>query len=259
MMQPLAVFFEFTDGFTFAMLVTAALLGGLVRGFTGFGFAMVFVPIATMAVGPVAAAALIWLIDIPFAWALAARRFGHVTWREVFPLLIGAMICVPLGVWLLTHSDPVMARWAVAIAIVCGVTALASGWRYRGMPGTLLSLGVGGMAGVASGLAQLGGMPIAIFWLAAQNNDPRQTRDNLNGFFSVLPVVSGFFFWWAGMLTWTSLWQALPLCVPYGLGLLLGSVMFPIASEQTFRRLAYAVIALAALLAMPIIDPLLGR
>jgi uncharacterized protein len=255
----LSAYFGFASSSTLAILTAAALLGGLVRGFTGFGFAMVFVPIATIAVGPKAAAALIWFIDIPFALPLAAAGFHRVNWRELLPLLVGAILFVPAGVWLLINSDPVTARWIVAIAILCSVTALATGWRYRGAPGTPLSFGVGSLAGTASGLAQLGGMPIAIFWLAAQKNDARQTRDNLNGFFAILPTVTGLIYWWTGVLTWTSVMQALPLLLPYGLGLLLGVKLFPIASEQMFRRLAYAVIFAAALLAVPLVDPLLGR
>jgi uncharacterized protein len=255
----LAAFFGFSTPSTLLILIAAALLGGLLRGFTGFGFAMVFVPIATIAVGPITAAALIWFIDIPFAWPLAAEGFRRVAWREVLPLLAGAIIAAPFGVWILVTADPTTARWIVAVAILCGVTVLATGWRYRGAPGTPLSLGVGGLAGTANGLAQLGGMPIAIFWLAAQKNDARQTRDNLNGFFAFLPIVTGVLYWWKGVLTWTSVMQALPLCLPYGLGLLVGAKLFPIASEQTFRRLAYLVIFMAAVLAVPAIDPLLGR
>jgi uncharacterized protein len=220
---------------------------------------MVFVPIATLALGPSAAVALIWLIDIPFAWPLAASSFRRVEWREVLPLLAGAVVTAPAGVWLLVNSDPTTARWIVAIAIIAATAALASGWRYRGTPGLPLSLGVGGMSGAASGLAQLGGMPVAIFWLAAQKNNARQTKDNLNGFFALLPLMTGFLYWWKGILTMQMLWMAVPLCLPYGLAMFAGARLFNIASERTFRRLAYSVIALAAIAAVPALDPLLGR
>jgi uncharacterized protein len=255
----LSTAFGYAESSTLLMLVGAALLGGLVRGFTGFGFAMVFVPIATIAVGPMGAAALIWLIDIPFAWPLAAAGFRRVAWREVFPLLIGAILCAPIGVWLLTTLEPTTALWTVAIAILCGVVLLASGYRYKGAPGNALSLGVGSLAGTASGLAQLGGMPIAIFWLAAQKNDPRQTRDNLNGFFAILPIFTGILYWWKDVLTWGSVMQALPLCVPYGLALYAGTRLFSVASERTFRCIAYGVITMAALVALPLTDRLVGR
>jgi uncharacterized protein len=251
--------FGFAQANTFYMLALAAFVGGLVRGFTGFGFAMVFVPLATIAVGPVMAAALIWIIDIPFAWILAATSWRRVAWREIAPLLTASILFLPLGVWLLTHSDPVTVRWCIAVAILLGVTALATGWRYRGSPGLPLSFGVGGSAGIASGMAQLGGMPIAIFWLAAQKNDPRQTRDNLNGFFCLLPTIAGIAYWLSGVLTITALKMAIPLAVPYGLGLAIGARAFPFASERTFRRVAYFVIFMAAVVALPAIDPVLGR
>jgi uncharacterized protein len=259
MLSAVSVYFGFPSEGVFLGLIVAAILGGLVRGFSGFGFAMVFVPIATLAVGPSAAAALIWLVDIPFAWPLAAASFRRVAWREIFPMLAGAMLTAPLGVWLLVNSDPVTSRWIVAASILAASAALFTGWRYRGRPGAPLSFGVGGLAGVSSGLAQLGGMPVAIFWLASQRNDARQTKDNLNGFFAILPIVTGYLYWSKGLLTAQMIWMALPLCLPYGLALLAGAKLFNRASERLFRLLAYAIIAAAALVALPALDPLLGR
>lgn len=251
--------FGYPSAAAFLGLVAAAILGGLVRGFTGFGFAMVFVPIATIAMGPSIAIVLIWLVDIPFAWPLAAAGFRRVAWREVLPLLAGATLTAPLGVWLLVNSDPVTARWIIALSIVAATALLFTGWRYRGAPGLPLSVGVGGLSGAASGLAQLGGMPIAIFWLAAQKNEPRQTRDNLNGFFAILPIVTGWLYWSKGLLTLEMVWLALPLCLPYGIALFAGSHLFRFASERTFRLLAYTIIAGAAIVALPLLDPFLGR
>ena len=64
-----------------AVLLAATLLGGLVRGFTGFGFAMVFMPLASVVLGPVAALGLIWFIDLPFALPIAARSARRLSWR----------------------------------------------------------------------------------------------------------------------------------------------------------------------------------
>jgi uncharacterized protein len=238
-------------------LLGAALLGGLVRGFTGFGFAMVFVPVAAVAVGPMLAVATIWFMDLPFALPLAGQVWRKTNWREVLPLLAGALVLLPLGTWLLTTLDPALARWIIALSILLAVFALATGWRYTGNPGLPLSLGVGGMSGLASGLAQLGGMPLAVFWLAAQKNDPAQTRANLFGYFGVMPFFSGLALWWSGVLTLAAAKTAMVLCVVYGLGLMIGSKSFHLASEQTFRRIAYGVIILAAITAMPVMDGLI--
>jgi len=52
---------------------------------------------------------------------------------------------------------------------------------------------------------------------------------------------------------------ALPLLVPYGSGVLIGTRGYGLASERTFRRIAYGVIMLAALVSLPLWDGVLGR
>ena len=243
------------DASQFAMLMTAALLGGLVRGFTGFGFAMVFVPLATVVVGPVGAVGLVWCIDAPFALPLGAGAARKAQWSEILPLLLGATTLLPAGVWLLTRLDPLLTRWIIALLIIAAVAVLASRWRYHGQPSTRLSLGVGGLSGLAGGLASVGGIPLAIFWLGSQRTSPLQMRHNLVTYFALSTIISGAVFAWNGVITIAVMRQALVLMIPYGLGLAVGTRGFHRASDITFRRVAYAIIAAAAAVALPALDP----
>ncbi len=242
-----------------AILVGATLLGGLVRGFTGFGFAMVFMPLASTVIGPVAALGLIWVIDLPFALPLAARSAKRAEWSEVIPLLIAATLTLPLGVALLTWLDRATMRWLLALLVLAAVALMASGWRYHGKPGILLSLGVGAASGLCNGLASIGGMPLAVFWLGAQRNDRHKTRANLQTYFGLSTVVSGTILALKGIITLASALMALPLFAVYGAGLWLGTHAFGIASEQTFRRIAYLTIFLSALVSLPLWDAVLPR
>ena len=68
------------DGMGLVWLLGGALVSGLARGFSGFGAAMIFVPIAAIAVGPQRAAPLMLLVDMlgivaitPGAWASGDR------------------------------------------------------------------------------------------------------------------------------------------------------------------------------------------
>jgi uncharacterized protein len=250
-----AHFLGIADASRLATLVLAATLGGLVRGFTGFGFAMVFVPLATVVVGPVAAVGLVWAIDAPFALPLATRVWRKAQWSEVAPLLIGATALLPVGVWLLTRLDPLVMRWIIALLILTAVAVLASGWRYHGQPGTGLSLGVGALSGLAGGLASVGGIPLAIFWLSSHRSEPLLMRHNLITYFALATIISGAVLWWKDVVNADVLRQAVVLVIPYGLGLLVGTRGFHRASETTFRRGAYAVIAASAALALPALDP----
>lgn len=239
------------------MLCGAALLGGLVRGFTGFGFAMVFVPLATLVTGPVVAVGLVFAMDAPFAVPVALRAIPRARWREILPLLAGSTALFPIGVLLLTHLDPNAVRWAVALVILAGVAGLASGWRYAASPSVPHSLGAGAMSGLANGFAGLGGMPLALFWLAGQRNDAAQTRDNLLAYFAANTAISLAILTWNGVLNLAVLRGTVLLLVPYGLGILIGSRSFRLASEVAFRRIAYLVIASGATLALPAFDRLL--
>jgi len=252
----------FMPGLTFdgiAVLLAATLLGGLVRGFTGFGFAMVFMPLASMVLGPVAALGLIWFIDLPFALPIAARSAKRAEWSEILPLLLTATLALPGGIWLLTWLDRETMRWLLAVLVLVAVGLMASGWRYHGRPTIPLSLVVGALSGLFNGMASIGGMPLAVFWLGAQRNDRHKTRANMQAFFGVSTLISGAVLWWKGILTPGALLMAVPLFAVYGIGLWAGTHGFRLASEQTFRRGAYLVIFLSALISLPLWDAVIGR
>lgn len=241
------------------VLLVATFLGGLVRGFTGFGFAMVFMPLASVVLGPVAALGLIWVIDMPFALPLGVRASKQAEWGEVIPLLIAATLTLPVGIALLTWLDQQTMRWILALLVLAAVALMASGWRYHGKPGVPLSLGVGAASGLCNGLASIGGMPLAVFWLSAQRNDRHKTRANLQAYIGLSTVISGTILALKGIITLASALMALPLFAVYGAGLWLGTHAFGIASEQTFRRIAYLTIFLSALVSLPLWDAVLPR
>ena len=60
-----------------------------------------------------------------------------------------------------------------------------------------------------------------------------------------------------GLFTARTLALSLLLGVPYLIGVGTGARFFHGASDRLYRRVAYLVIALAALLSLPILDPVL--
>ena len=119
-------------------------------------------------------------------------------------------------------------------------------------PSLPLSLATGGASGLASGFAALGGMPLAVFWLASQRASAKQVRDNLMAYFGLSTLISGVVFTATGVLTGPRFAEAVPLLLPYGLGLWVGSHGFARASDRMFRVVAYAVILVAVCLALPL-------
>ena len=58
----------------------------------------------------------------------------------------------------------------------------------------------------------------------------------------------------AGVITLTVLKLCLVVGPVYGLGLFIGARLFGIADESVFRRICYALIAVAVLVSLPVLD-----
>lgn len=232
-------------------MLGAAALAGLVRGFSGFGGAMMFMPVASLLYEPKLAAVWLFIADDIAALTMLPAAVRRCVWREVLPLAAGAMLAVPAGVALLVIVDPELMRWVICGLILLAVAIMASGWRYRGRLGLPATLGTGALAGLTGGAASLPGPPVVLLWLGGQGN-AATVRANLIVFFGFTAVASGFAYWAGGLFTPESLLGALPLVPAYLLLLRLGGRLFARASDRQFRLAALALCALAALAGLPL-------
>jgi hypothetical protein len=77
------------------LLVAAAFVASLARGFSGFGGALIFVPLASAAVGPQAAAPILLVIDGVAQLALLKNAWRQANRREVGIMAAGALAGIP--------------------------------------------------------------------------------------------------------------------------------------------------------------------
>src|SRR6185436_2775551 len=110
-----------------AMAVAA--LAGLVRGFSGFGGAMIFMPLAAAIYDPRIAAVSILLADFVSTMPFAIPETRRCNWREVLPLSVAMAVGVPFGTWALLVLDPIVLRWCIAIVVLSLLPPLMLGWR----------------------------------------------------------------------------------------------------------------------------------
>jgi hypothetical protein len=233
-----------------------ALISGTARGFSGFGSALIFMPLASSIAAPRLVAALLLVIDfigssplIPNAWRQADRKATAV-------MVAGALVGVPIGTYLLSRLDPVTTRWIISGFVGALLLLLLSGWRYRGKEYTTLSIGIGGLAGFCSGLAQTGGPPIVGYWLG-RPIPPVVARANIVLFFAASDFFSLVSYAAAGLITADSIWFSLLVGPIYGIGVWFGARLFGRASEALFRAICYALIAVAVIVGLPALDGVL--
>jgi len=239
-----------------AFVAVSALIAGLARGFSGFGAALIFIPLASSVIDPRIAAALLLIVDIVMAAPLFPRAWRVAERGDIGIMLIGTLIGIPTGTFVLTRTDAVTIRWLIAVLVLIMLTLLISGWRYHGRPAAPVSSGVGLLAGFFTGIAQVGGPPVVVYWLGAVKQ-PEVVRANIVIYFAASAMLTFVSYVVAGLLTTRVIGLALLIGPVYGLGLWIGTHMFGIASAVTFRRICYGLIAGAGIVSLPILDGLI--
>ncbi len=148
-----------------ASLLAIAFVAGLARGFSGFGGALIFVPVASAIIGPRSAAPLLLLIDIVATLGLIPQAWRRADRIEVGTMTLGALVGIPCGTLVLARFDALTIRWSIVLIVALLLVLLISGWRYRGRPRASLTAAVGCLSGFGSGAAQIGGPPVVAYWL----------------------------------------------------------------------------------------------
>src|ERR1700723_863286 len=83
-----------------------AFLAGTARGFSGFGAALIFMPLASSLAAPRLVAALLLIIDFVAAAPLLPNAWREADRKATAIIVIGALIGVPLGTYFLTRLEP---------------------------------------------------------------------------------------------------------------------------------------------------------
>jgi uncharacterized protein len=235
------------------LALAIAALSGAVRGFSGFGSALIYVPLMSAVYGPRIAAATFLVVDFATGAAFALRVLRDCNWREVLPLAAAAAVAAPFGTLILIFADPVMLRWMISLVVLLMVIVLASGWRYHGTPLLPITLGVGLLAGLLGGAVQISGPPVIVYWLGG-SSEARVMRANFVVYFALTAIVLVVTYLSRGLITAEVLALALMLGPVHILAIAAAAPLFHRASGQTYRRVAYVIMTLAAVVSMPLFD-----
>ncbi len=235
------------------VLILAVSAAGIVRGFAGFGTAMVFVPIAALVVEPIYAILMMITFDLFGPMALLPRAWRDGEPRDVSLLGTGAVIGLPFGVYLLTRLDPIIFRWMVSVLALCLLVLLASGWRYRNPLDALKTCILGMISGFLCGVAALPGPPVIMSYMSSPRT-PQAIRGNMILYLFLVDMLTFLVFAIKGLLMFAPIVIGVILAVPYGIAGMIGQWIFNPEKEHIYRRVAYAMIAFSAVAGLPVWD-----
>lgn len=238
-----------TDGLIW--LVLAVFVAGLVRGFAGFGSAMIIMPVASSVLAPVEAVIFLICAELvgPLPNAPAAWRDG--TPREVGLLVLGAILALPIGVWALTSMDPTAFGWVVSVLVFTLLALTVSGWRLKGALTQRLIVATGAVGGFMTGFAGIPGPPVIMLYMASKL-PVKVIRANFLLYLVGLDLVLFPFLWAVGLMNWPIAFLGVLVGVPNLIANMLGARLFNPSAERLFRNVAYLVIAASAIIGLPL-------
>lgn len=231
-------------------IVAIAFLAGVVRGFSGFGTAMIYLPVAGQFLEPVWALLTLVFMDILGPLPLVRKVWPVAHKRDLTRLIFASMLIMPIGIAVLIAVDPDIFRYAVSLIALGLVTALISGLRYHGPVSPPLVYGIGGVSGFLGGSAGLPGPPVILFYMASPHR-AEVIRANTLLFLLSYDVLIITMFGAKGMISAVPLVLGLLLSIPNMLGSVIGGFIFRPGYEKTYRMVAYVIIALSAASGLP--------
>ena len=221
------------------------LLGYTIFGATGFGSAVVSVPLLAHLFPLTTAVATMTSLDFFAASHTAWRHRSSIAWPEFKRLAPAAVVGIALGGTLLLNLPPAPALLALAIFVgAYGAYVLSGAPRLRRAPGWL-AIPIGILGGVFSALFGTGG-PVYIVYLSARIHDKGALRATASSMVAISVWLRLALFFATGVLKAPLLLMVLLLLPAMALGLFLGARLHDRLSSGGVLRLIAALLLVNA-------------
>lgn len=182
------------------VLLVAVSIGGIVRGFTGFGSALIIIPALTLVFNPLHAVVMHSVMEVPVILSLAPTAIKHADRSVAQPMILALLITTPLGAIVLSSIDVNSLKLMIAIAVLGMVCLLAVQRQISAMIGPRGTIAAGGLGGLIQGAVGIGGPPI-VTALMARGDQPDTSRGNVIAVMSSVIAVSLVSFGALGLIT----------------------------------------------------------
>ena len=233
------------------LVVLLAFVAVTVQSSIGFGSGLIFVPAATLVVGPEPAVAMM-LVGIPVvAGTLYLLDEPRSPLLDAAPAAGLSLISVPAGIWLLTRADEDLLRLLVGFAVLGSVIANAVSRaqeqvRERSLP---LMAAAGLASGVMRGSTSMGGPALVLYfhWLgggAARFRSRMFSYSAISGAPSVAIAAV------AGVFNADTMPVVLWGLVGAALGILAGVRLRPWITDARLRGMSMTLLAATSILAI---------
>ncbi len=216
-----------------------------IRGLTGFGMAIILVPLLGIVIAPQTAVVLAILLQLLIGPVGLKAILADADQASALPIAAVAMVTTPLGLWLLQVTPADVARLVIAaIAIAAFALMLLPPHPDERRPGRLAITLTGMASGVLTGFAAMPAPPVVPFYLR-QRIAPRVARASMMLVFFGAAIAGSLSSFALGAATRQSLVLAALLFVPMVIGNWAGGLAFGRVPAPLWRSIVAVILAIA--------------
>lgn len=230
-----------------AATLAAVMVASLLRGFTGFGFALAAVPLMGLFMAPAAAVPIAVLLQLLGGLNDLRRNHRDCHWPSLRWLIVGAVIGSPLGALALSVAPAPVARIVIAVIIAVAVLMLGRGFALAAVPSRLVTAAVGLVAGVFNGLAAMPGPPAVVYYMSGPFRAVA-ARASMLVFFLATSIAAFASIALVGLATPAVIWLSVLALPVMFLGTWIGELGFRRGTEALHRHVSIASLAAIALI-----------
>ena len=231
-----------------AVALAATLASAFVRGLTGFGFAILLVPVLALALQPIEAVLVTNLMALMIG-AFEVRWMAAHAEKSAYRLAGIVLLTTLPGMALLAITPTPLARLLISLVAVSAFVAVLLPPRGAAIPGKLNTLLTGTASGILTGFAGMPGPPVVPFYVG--RSIPRQVaKASMVLVFtmaSAAGITSGFVL---GEMHWRLPVLALGLLPVVFIGNAIGHRAHGRISDRAWRSFAAVVLGAASIAAL---------
>lgn len=234
---------------TLAIALALVFAASVVRGLTGFGLAIILVPLLGLIVEPADAVVISILLQL-LAGPIGLKRILADGERETaIPISIAAMVATAPGVWLLSVTPPDIARLAIALLALAAFGLMFVPAREGAVPGRKETVATGIAAGLLTGFASMPGPPVVPFYLR-RKLPPAIARASMLMVFFACAIAGSIAAFALGVANLHLLWLSFLFYPALYIGTRLGELAFGTVSERVWRTLVGVILGVAGIAAV---------
>jgi len=233
----------------FAAATAMAVGAGAVRGLTGFGMAIILVPLLGLILRPIDAVVVGILLQLLIGPVGLKTIVADADRASAVPISVCAFLSTPLGIWALANTSPDVARVVIAAIAVGAFVVILIPRHSTAKPGLAAALGAGIACGVLTGYAAMPGPPVVPFYLRG-GYEPRAARASMLTVFLATAIAGTLAALYAGLVQLPLALLALGLFPAVLLGNWLGGLAFGRVPPKVWRTCVGVILGTAAVAAI---------